>query len=836
MAKEYEHIFVTDLAKSEQFTSTKSGGGKPNIPIRNRDTHAAYLTNKFQQIKAQIAELKEETTALSLPAREGTYLEFESNINAELITKSLEDSRAKIRLLNVKTVTQNENQVVKATVYIPKGKESVFVKKIEEYLTQDVLSKDKLTSKPKNDSLIRSIEDVKLAILESFWPESEKGKIPDNVPKWCEVWLRVDDDLFESQVCLFTELLTRNQIQYKPNALQFPERGVLLILANRENLNTLILESDQLAEFRIGQEVAGYWLNESNAEQTEWATDLLNRLEIIESDVTVCILDSGVNNGHILLNPILSDENCLSVNSDWGTDDRTESNSQGHGTLMAGLVGYRNLQAELESQDSTIITHKLCSVKILPHRGNTPKELWGDVTHQAVLRAEIQNPEKVLLYCMAVTASDDVDRGKPSSWSGTVDKVSFGDKDTKRLFIISGGNVVGDTNWNNYPDSNLSFSVQNPAQSWNALTIGAYTDKVHIQDTAFADSTRLAPVGGLSPFSSTSFIWDKKKWPIKPEVLFEGGNVAKKNSLNIGAHEDLSLLTTAKDFTKHQFINFNATSAATAQASWLAAKLAYLYPQIWPETVRALIVHSANWNETLKRQFNIISRSQHKDLLRIAGYGIPDINRALHSFENGLTFVAQESIQPYIKEGNSFKTNQMHFYEFPWPKDLLLSLGEIEVKLRITLSYFIEPSPGEIGWKDKYRYQSYGFRFDLNHINESEEEFKKRINKAAREEEEEIEKNPNKIPWFFGKNSRDVGSIHSDIWEGTAADISDCNMIAVYPVIGWWRERHNEKRYNSKCRYSLVVSLDTPSESIELYSTVKAMIQIPVEISVTNPE
>ena len=76
-----------------------------------------------------------------------------------------------------------------------------------------------------------------------------------------------------------------------------------------------------------------------------------------------------------------------------------------------------------------------------------------------------------------------------------------------------------------------------------------------------------------------------------------------------------------------------------------------------------------------------------------------------------------------------------------------------------------------------------------------------------------------------------MGSIHSDIWEGTASEMAECNLIAIYPIIGWWRERHNLKKYNSKARYSLVISLDTPAEEIELYSTVKTMIQIPIEIS-----
>lgn len=79
----------------------------------------------------------------------------------------------------------------------------------------------------------------------------------------------------------------------------------------------------------------------------------------------------------------------------------------------------------------------------------------------------------------------------------------------------------------------------------------------------------------------------------------------------------------------------------------------------------------------------------------------------------------------------------MHFFEFPWPKDILEQLAEIEVSMRITLSYFIEPAPGEIGWKDKYRYASCGLRFDVNNENEDRRAFQLRINKAIEAEENE---------------------------------------------------------------------------------------------------
>lgn len=50
-----------------------------------------------------------------------------------------------------------------------------------------------------------------------------------------------------------------------------------------------------------------------------------------------------------------------------------------------------------------------------------------------------------------------------------------------------------------------------------------------------------------------------------------------------------------------------------------------------------------------------------------------------------------------MKKGGRCKTKDMHLHDLPWPKEVLLELGEVSVKLRVTLSYFIEHAPGEIG-------------------------------------------------------------------------------------------------------------------------------------------
>ncbi|TDX43636.1 hypothetical protein C7954_11517 [Halanaerobium congolense] len=171
-----------------------------------------------------------------------------------------------------------------------------------------------------------------------------------------------------------------------------------------------------------------------------------------------------------------------------------------------------------------------------------------------------------------------------------------------------------------------------------------------------------------------------------------------------------------------------------APSSWSASQLMSEYPEVWPETIRALIIHSAEWTDKMKEQFlDGELKSDYLKLLRTCGYGVPNLERAKWSYENAVNLIIEDEIQPFEKGSSNYRSKEMNLYKIPWPKDVLLSLAEIEVKMKLTLSYFIEPGPGEIGWKDRYRYPSALLRFDLKRPDEDEQTFLSRINRKEKE-------------------------------------------------------------------------------------------------------
>lgn len=66
------------------------------------------------------------------------------------------------------------------------------------------------------------------------------------------------------------------------------------------------------------------------------------------------------------------------------------------------------------------------------------------------------------------------------------------------------------------------------------------------------------------------------------------------------------------------------------------------------------------------------------------------------------------------------------------------------------------------------------------------------------DEEDKNEIKNDSTRWVLGVNNRNVGSIHSDIWEGTASQLSESNMIIIYPKTGWWKTRSYLKKISFK--------------------------------------
>jgi hypothetical protein len=692
---------------------------------------------------------------------------------------------------------------------------------------------------------IANVDEIARAAIPGLW--TDKEPVPSNADAhWWEFWLLSNANNLEA----FQFLAQHFGVSLKPEVLKLPERTVMIGSATVEQLEGALPLLDCLAELRRARALNLEWTDLSAADQHDLLADAADRvIAPPENAPSVCLLDTGVNQGHPMLAVLFHPDDNQTIFGDGDSSDCYPGD--GHGTLSAGLAAYGDLRGILNHSGPSPQSHKLEGVKMID--GARPHEPanYGDVTRQAVNTAETRHRERNRIFAMPIS-SEGTNDGRPSSWSAAVDALSFGSEEEgepKRLVILSAGN----TDYLNaesplaYPEATLHSAIENPGQAWNALTVGAVTHRT-IRETD-PESRRLrvmAPPGGLSPHSRTSQPWDPH-WPIKPEIVLEGGNIAIGEDAQPQRRDSLDLLSTSKIIRRRPIAPFRATSASAALAAKLAAEIRADYPSMNPETVRGLMVHSARWNDTMLNGIDPHRQGTSAEvaaILRKYGYGEPDAARARASASNAVTLFREETLRPFTNGGG---LNDCHIHTLPIPANLLSDPQMGDAIMRVTLSYFIAPSPSASNRMpgSRYRYAGCLLRFDTRNANESEDDFLTRVGQVAADdengegEEQEIATTPNRRrinhrQWALGPSLRAKGgSLIHDVWKGSATDLLTMKQIAVFPKKGWWSYRtfdrdspwHRCKQ--RQIRYSLIVSIETMA-NVPLYAEISNLLSIPV--------
>lgn len=832
--KIYKHLLLKNSSQIINY-SARPAPIFPSFPKGiNRMSHGKHLSDTLKSVTQDQAQKTH-----NIPDEEIRYLiTFDSFEGYEIAVDSL--TTFGITLSNIQEVpslNNKESVLQKVTVSIPKKSLSKFETKISEYLTQETTK-----GKPKNEKLIQSISDLKSSSLKDLWND-DFALYPENYDEkyWFEIWLRNNDkDLFLSLTQKYT-IKTNNQ------CLTFPEQSILLINCSINQLSEHFELQSYIANFSLSKSTTFFFDELPPTEQAEWAEDLKSRCKYNHSNNVICILDTGVNYKHPLLNPIMSSADQL-------TEDPNiiAADEHGHGTFMAGIAAYGNMLPMLESQDKYNIDHNIESVKVLTGKDDTSYKNHGYVTQNAVYTCEIANPDKNRIFVMPLT-TDAPEHGKPTAWSSAIDALcadSFNNETSQdpRLFILAAGNISNrvPNQQVQYPLENENQEVFNPGQAWNAITVGAITYLTNIEESS--TYSIVANPGELSPHSSTSVSaqWDANM-PLKPEIVFEGGNLGKDQYSNCSL-PSLSLLTTYHEFTDRLFTTFNATSASSSIAANFAIKVLSKYPNLWPQTIRGLMIHSADWNKALYKQFGAdllkkdgkILKGKERELAKRlrerVGFGQPNLQKAIASFNNSAVIILEEEFQPYRETAKKTIGSNMMIVDLPWPKSALEGLFDLELRLTITLSYFIEPNPSGQA-TGKYSYPSHQLKFDIKRSDESPENFLIRINNILAEEAEKEgirKQDVGDDNWLFGINQRSRGSIHKDIWNGNATELASRNQLAIYPTTGWWKTRKQLKKYNSKTKLALIISLETiDNNDVEIYTLIENEINLKVQTPVT---
>jgi hypothetical protein len=591
--------------------------------------------------------------------------------------------------------------------------------------------------------------------------------------------------------------------------------AVVNVSASRTEIANLVRASAAVVELRGASSFVSNYLQLDPEERSAEVDAIAARLRAAAADAPrTTILDSGVTRANPLLTSSLPAESCLAIRPDWDVNDHGD-----HGTRVAGLALFGDLEAKLATEGPITLETRLESVVVTTPAGEPPVPAHAAI-HDAV--ALVGEDETRRVYCLAATAPNDADDGRQTGTSAAIDELAWNNGTDTRLFCVAAGNVLT-TPYEpyevaHYDGRNEDHRVQSPGQALNVLTVGAATDKCP------TGHDLVAPQGDLSPTSRTAQQW-AMRYANKPDIVMEGGNhVRDEDQLRSRPIKETMVLTTNSHVPAYPLSFISETSAATGQAAGLATRVAARYPQFRAETLRGLMVHSADWTEAMLGRYEAARHQGRTEaerwgaVLDCFGWGIPDEERLFTSAGNALTLIVEDELRPFERDENRTRLREMKYFKLPWPTAALRRLNQEQVELRCTLSYFAEPDPHAGSRQRLDRYASHRLRFDLKSADDSDADAQRRINMLAESDEGggPLARGAGDRGWCVGARRRGFGTLHHDIWKGPAFELARRGGLSVYPVRGWWADRRERQYYDGRAPFSLIVSIRTKRTDVDL--------------------
>ena len=812
----YRHIQLRGVGVASEDFSPNFGGNERDItPVTNRRQHARKLRGDLAQAFNRMDDIRSEQAEAGVPkAQRGVAMAVEGRVGEDLRLGEMKIGSRGLQLLSVHRATGNETRD-RANMFVTEKSSESLLKALDKYEAWD--ERDSVGRRPQRFKLFESADEFRVAGLADLWTDVPE-QLPlrgDEVREW-EVWTRAD------AADLLLKIAERLELRPVSEGTSFGEIAVYNFVGSAAQIERLARRSAAVVELRGASTFVSNYLSLDPEGRAPAVQGILDRLTAAPAgSVRTTILDSGVNFANPLLALSLPATRCMSIEAArWGTLDHS-----GHGTHMAGVALYPDLAGIANSTSPVLLTTSLESVMV-----TAPDDAYPVPAHAAISRAvalaEGENARRV--FCLAATAPGELDNGRPTSTSATLDKLAWNDGEATRLFCVAAGNVdispLEPYKVASYADRNRDYRIQAPAQAVNALTVGAMTDGCS------DDHDLLAPAGDLCPTSRTAQQWSDR-YSHKPDIVMEGGNhIRDEDGVHSRATNETKILTTGSNVPAHPLAFTSDTSAATAAAAGLATRLLAAYPTTRAETLRGLMVHAAEWSPAMARRFAEIDGALHEtrrraQLIECYGWGTPDQQRLFTSAGDALTMIVEDQLRPFVFRDGAVRLNEMKYFKLPWPIEILRGLNQERVQLRCTLSYFAEPDPHGSARRRANRYLSHSLRFALKSPDDSDLQAQARINRLTDIDDDPIVgQGAGDRGWTLGSHGRSRGTLHHDIWNGPAHELARRDGVSVFPVKGWWADRKEVEICERDARFSLIVSIRTRSQAVDLVAEVVARI------------
>ncbi len=537
----------------------------------------------------------------------------------------------------------------------------------------------------------------------------------------------------------------------------------------------------------------------------------------------VCVIDSGIQEGHVLLEPAVDQDQSRCFLPGRPADavaDQVRPN--GHGTRVAGAVLYGESPPDSGSVD---LRYWVQNARVLDEHGHIPRELFPPDFLRAVIEHFHKGKRKTRIFNHSLGASSPCRLTHMSAWAAEIDLLSY---QHDVLFVVSAGNLL-ESSPDPFPGlrqllgSNREYPaylhepccrISNPAQSLQALTVGSVA-----YDAFNQGGWRSIAAGAdhASAFSRCGLgIWDA----IKPEVVEYGGDTMLNTGHNLtvvgtppaaaACYPDLVASTMHGRTQAHGRDGAVGTSFAAPKVSRIAAELQAVLPDESCLLYRALIVQSARWPAWARD----LSGPERLNVLQRIGYGIPDMGRATTNDDHRVTIVSRgdQTITP----------GECHIFQVPIPPSMRRQGDEYDIRIDVTLSYAAQPKRTRRSTK---RYLATWLEWKSSRLGQSVEDFRTK----ALKDQEKVEgvAEGTTLPWTLGAQAnhgidgakRTAGTVQKDWAVVKSYKLPNHFCIAVIAHKGW----NNDP--DAAARYSLAVTFEVVNKEIKIYDDLMVAIQ-----------
>ncbi|MBI4327414.1 MAG: S8 family peptidase [Chloroflexi bacterium] len=606
--------------------------------------------------------------------------------------------------------------------------------------------------------------------------------------------------------------------QEQESGMVFPDSVQVRVRMNGAGFRDVILNFAHLFDVMLPPELQ----QEAGEHPARQAEPELEVRSPADNAPTVCVVDSGIEEGHRWLAPAIDSATSRCFLPGAAPDDVADYYPpQGHGTRVAGAVLY---PAEIPREGEVAPVAWIQNARVLNADNELPDALTPEEYLQQVVAHFHAAPRFTKIFNHSINANVPCPKQRMTSWAAKLDQLSH---EQEVLFIQPAGNQdrLGNGTQANPglcahldagrqpPEHHLeaSMRVANPAQSLHALTVGSVSGAVFEDANARSFATsELEPSG----FSRAGY---GEPWSVvKPEVVEIGGDLvySKNPPRLVRPHPEVAveLLNSTMHGAPAYSKDGAGTSFAAPKVAHIAAHLQNLFPAASPLLYRALIVQSARWPGWAQ------NAADKDKVLRLIGYGLPSLERASRNSETRVTLITPDA--------EILPSKQLHLYTIRIPEELRNAALEAKIRIDVTLAYTALPRRTRAR---RTGYLETWLDWETSKLGEPRDKFLTRMQNGGASEYGEF-------PWVLHKRedwgevqetSRNRGSVQKDWAVFDSFNLPEEFAIAVRAHKGW-----NHLDGAGTGRYCLTVSFEAMEGEVPIYSLIENEIQVAAEVEV----